>query len=74
MFKEISCKEESVEEIDNIIDVFDIIAKYYYKLNKQRNSTYDGESLNYEASNSIIELSNKSESKKGKKNKRKKCC
>ena len=74
MFKEISCKDQSVEEIDNIIDVFDIIAKYYYKLNKQRNSIYDGESLNYEASNSIIELSNKSESKKGKKNERKKCC
>ena len=75
VFKEISCKDKSQEEIDNILDVFDNIAKYYYKLSKQRSSTLESESFNYEASNTIIELSkNYTKKKKGKLKKKKKCC
>ena len=54
LFKEISCKLQTEEEINNILDVFDTIAKYFYKSNRDRKSTVDSDSLNYEASNSFI--------------------
>ena len=78
-FNEISCKNSENEEIDNIIEVFDIIAKVFYDEHmKKKNTTIDF-SLNYVASKSIIELgSDKSGETKGKKRKKerneRKCC
>ena len=82
LFKEISCLDKSEEERKNIVDVFDAIAIYYYKLHKNRSLTLDEDSLmEYEASKSFIEMSRKisikeNEEKKAKKidNKKKKCC
>ena len=73
MFKEISCKNE--DDIDNILEFFNIIANTYYKYNGSRYMSFDDESLSYEASNSIIEILNKEQkSKIQKKQKKKRCC
>jgi small GTP-binding protein len=82
LFKEISCLDQSEEERKNIVDVFDEIAKYYYKLHKERALTLEEDSImEYEASKSFIEMSRKisikeNEEKNAKniKNKKKKCC
>ena len=79
LFKEISCKLQTEEEINNILDVFDTIAKYFYKSNRDRKSTVDSDSLNYEASNSFIELSKtvkklNKEKEKQQQKKKKGCC
>ena len=66
LFKEISCKDD-----DNkiILEIFDEIAKDYYinnKLNKE--STEENDSMFYEASSSILDMSVREEKKK------RKCC
>ena len=55
LFKEISCKDEN--DIDNILDIFNDIANFYYKF-KELSSSYLDSDLSYEASNSLIEYSN----------------
>ena len=68
LFKEISCKSDQKNELDNIIDVFDTIGKYYYKC--RRNVSVVDDSA-YIASSSIIDVNLKSIKKK---KKQKKCC
>ena len=70
IFKEISCKSDEEKEVNNILEVFEEIAKYTY-LN--RGSTIDSDSMNYVASNSMIEISKTNKIKNKQKNK-KKCC
>ena len=82
LFKEISCLDQSEEERKNIDEVFDAIAIYYYKLHKNKALTLDEDSLmEYEASQSFIEMSRKisvkeNEEKKAKQieKKKRKCC
>ena len=84
LFKEISCLDKSEEEKKNIIDVFDEIALYYYKLHALRALTLEEESMmEYEASKSFIELSKevskkeneeKREKMEGGKKQKSKCC
>ena len=76
LFKEISCKTQTEEEINNILDVFDTIAKYYYyKSNRESISASSNDSMNYEASNSFIQLAKDVKKlKKEKKKEKKGCC
>ena len=78
LFKEISCLDKSEEERKNIVEIFDVIAIYYYKLHKNRALTLEDDSImEYEASKSFIELSKNAtvKEKEGKKEeKKKKCC
>ena len=78
VFREISCKDDNEEEINNILEVFDEIAKNYYDdFKKRRSSTLDSESLTYVASKSMmdmIEISHKKNNKKEKKKTKKNCC
>ena len=75
IFKEISCKDNDEDEKNNLIDIFDEIAKVFYEDYKQRRSSNLSDSLKYVASNSmmeIMEISKKGNKKKTKK--KKKCC
>ena len=78
VFREISCKDDNEEEINNILEVFDEIAKNYYDdFKKRRSSTLDSESLTYVASKSMMdmmEISHKKNNKKEKKKTKKNCC
>ena len=82
LFKEISCLDKSEEERKNIVDVFDEIAIYYYKLHKNRALTLEEDSLmEYEASKSFIEMTRKISLRENEKKnankiekKKKKCC
>lgn len=74
IFKEISCKDNDEDEINNLIDVFDEIAKVFYEDFKQRRSSNLSDSLKYVASNSMMEIMEISKKRKNKKNKKKKCC
>ena len=69
-FKEISCKNGNEENINDILDIFDNIAKFYYNYFKKSRMT-DGECMDYEASISIINIGKKKR-KTTKKNKN--CC
>lgn len=72
LFKEISCKSESKEEIENIYGILDRIGKYYYENYKETESSKKSESFNFVANKDLIEA-NKKEKNKNKK-KKKKCC
>ena len=79
IFREISCKDESEDEINNLLEVFDEIAKCCY-INRRRTSTFGSDrndSLSYVASKSMMEMMEYSQrGKKKNKNKAKKkmCC
>ena len=80
MFKEISCKKNSHEDVDNIIEIFDVIGNtYYIEKIKNKNNTMDI-TMSYAASDSIIELGDeereekKEKEKNEKKEKKSKCC
>lgn len=73
IFKEISCKND--EEPKNILDIFDQIAKSYYNYNKQlKRTSIDSESLSYEASKTIYEISENSNSNSLTSRNEKCCC
>lgn len=70
-FREISCKDDDEKEVNNIIEVFDIIAKTIYDVCRtKRFSSLDSDNFDYVASKSIMEMSKKGSMKK----KKKKCC
>lgn len=63
IFKEISCKNNNEEEVNNILGIFDEITKFNYNSYKKlRSSTLESESFSYQASKTIYELSEKSKS------------
>jgi len=71
-FREISCKSEEKEEIENIMEIFDEIGKYFYDIFKSRRSASSSADLNYVATASMIALGEKLRKKEN--NKGKKCC
>ena len=74
LFREISCKNEDEDELNNFLGVFDEIAKSCY-IDKRRSSTLESDSLSYVASKSMIDMMEYSQrSKKKKKKKERKCC
>ena len=77
-FREISCKNDNEKEINNILEVFDEIAKIYYdEHKKRRTSTLDSESMTYVASKSMMdmmEISRNKNNKNQQKKKKKNCC
>lgn len=78
LFEEISCRNDELEMKKKIIEIFDSIGKVYYNIYKQRRTfTGDSDSLNYEASKSIIELAKKEKKKEEDKQAKQngsKCC
>ena len=78
IFKEISCKDDDEKEKNNFLEIFDEIAKNCNdNYAARRSSTVDSDSLNYVASNTIMEISAKNKAKKikpKKEKKEKKCC
>ena len=71
-FREISCKSEEKEEIENIMEIFDEIGKYFYDIFKSRRNASSSADLNYVATDSMIALGEKLRKKEN--NKGKKCC
>ena len=71
-FREISCKSEEKEEIENIMEIFDEIGKYFYDIFKSRRNASSSADLNYVATASMIALGEKLRKKEN--NKGKKCC
>ena len=69
-FKEISCKNESKEEIKNINEIIDRIGKYYYEKYKENESSQRSESFNFVANKDLIAANKKDKNKM----KKKKCC
>ena len=76
LFREISCKINSEEEVENIMEVFDEIGKYFYNYYRSRiNGTSSGD-FNYVATDSMLAIGEKERNKQIKQNnkKKKKCC
>lgn len=72
-FREISCKDDDEKEVNNLMEVFDVIAKTFYDAYKaKRFSSLDSENFDYVASKSMMEMSKKGNSVK--KKKKKECC
>ena len=78
LFREISCKNNNEKEKNNILEVFDEIAKNYYDDHKKRrSSSLESESMTYVASKSMMDIMEKSRNKNNKKEQKKKkknCC
>lgn len=74
LYREISCKSKDSEEIENIMEVFDEIGKYFYNIYKYRCNTNSFD-MNYVATPSMIDLGEKQRKKnKNHKGEKKKCC
>ena len=73
LFRELSCKSNDEDEIENIMEVFDEIGKHFYDFYKNRRNATSSADMNYIASESMIALGEKQRNKEKTKNK-KKCC
>ena len=73
LFKEISCKSENKEEMENIYGILDRIGKYIYENYKETESSKKSESSNFVANKDLFEANKKDKKDKNKK-KKKKCC
>ena len=73
LFKEISCKSNEKEDIENIMKVFDEIGKYFYDFYKSRRNASSSADMNYVATSSMIALGEK-ERNKQKNRPKKNCC
>ena len=76
-FREISCKSKEKDELDNILEIFDEIGKYFYDQNKEnKNNTENNNDINYQVTQSMIALGKKHKiaEENAKNNKKKKCC
>ena len=79
-FREISCKSKEPDELDNILEIFDEIGKYFYEQNKEnKNKNENNADINYQVTESMIALGKKHKIKEeenahNNKNKKKKCC
>ena len=70
LFKEISCKSENKEEIENIYEILDKIGKYYYDNFKENGSSLRTDSFIFAANKELYEANKKDKKQK----KEKKCC
>ena len=78
-FREITCKSEDIDEMENIYEIFDDIGKYFYeksKENKNNNENENNSDINYVVSQSMMTLGKKHKIKQeNEQNKsKKKCC
>ena len=73
LYREISCKNQDAEELENILEVFDEIGKHFYEIYKSRKTALSSVDMNYVATNSMIALGEKKRNKENNTNK-KKCC
>ena len=69
-FREISCKSGEEEELENIMNIFDEIGKYFYNFYKSRRNQSSSVDMNYVASDSMIAIGVKQRKKKN----NGKCC
>ena len=57
LFREITCKSNDKNELENIMEIFDEIGKYYYNYYKnRRNISATSVDMNYMASKTMIEI------------------
>ena len=77
-FREISCKSKEQDELDNILEIFDEIGKYFYDKNKEnKNKPENNADINYQVTESMIALGKKHKKKEENAQnikKKKKCC
>ena len=69
LFREVTCKSKDDEEIENIMEIFDEIGKYFYTYYKRRKIGSSSADMNYQATTSLIKIGEKK-----RKTKKKKCC
>jgi len=78
VFREISCKSKEQYELDNILEIFDEIGKYFYEQSKEnQNTNTNPADINYQVSESMMSLGRKHKIKESGgqiKEKKKKCC
>jgi len=77
-FREISCKSKEQDELNNILEIFDDIGKYFYEQNKEnKNKIENNADINYQVTESMIALGKKhkiKEEENAQNKKKKKCC
>ena len=74
-FREITCKVGDEDEVKNISEIFDEIAKYFYDKSKENKNKPDTNDLKYVVTDSMMALGKKHRvQKEGDQNKKKKCC
>ena len=73
LFRELSCKSDDEDEIENILEIFDEIGKHFYDFYKNRRNATNSADMNYVASESMIALGEKQRNKE-KPKKKGKCC
>ena len=77
-FREISCKSKEPDELDNILEIFDEIGKYFYDKNKEnKNKPENNADINYQVTESMRALGKKHKKKEENAQnikKKKKCC
>lgn len=76
-FREITCKSKEKDELDNILEIFDEIGKYFYDQNKEnKNNTENNNDINYQVTQSMIALGKKHkiDEENAQNKKKKKCC
>ena len=74
-FREITCKVGDEDEVKNISEIFDEIAKYFYDKSKENKNKPDTNDLKYVVTDSMMALGKKHRvQKEGGQNKKKKCC
>ena len=73
LFREISCKSDNKDEVENIMEVFDEIGKHFYEFYKSRRNATSSADMNYVATDSMIAIGEKQRNKQ-KNPKKSKCC
>lgn len=74
LFREISCKSDNKDEVENIMEVFDEIGKHFYEFYKCRRNATSSADMNYVATESMIAIGEKQRNKQNKPKKKSKCC
>jgi small GTP-binding protein len=64
LFREVTCKSKDKDELENIMEIFDEIAKYFYDYYSHRRFASSSVDINYVASASIIKIGENSRKKK----------
>lgn len=64
LFREISCKSDEKEELENIMTIFDEIGKHFYNFFKNRRNASSSVDMDYVASESMVAIGIKQRKKK----------
>ena len=73
IYREMSCKSKDVDEVENIMEIFDEIGKHFYDIYKTKRNVSSAD-MNYVASPSMIALGEKLRKKNKNQKNDKKCC